>query len=244
MLPIVEGKKGEKLSAKELITRQHLREMHPQMEAYVSNVLGHHVDIINGATREGNKSLEEFKRGKAKKDLENAKVKLDEAIEYKKKIEAAEIEFNVKKAFSESLKEQPESFDRERIEEHFPEYRDPNHYFKVPADIMKTQFRTLELHTDISKSFDEMISRAEEITKIKRENSQLKTENKKLKEELCEKDNLLKRVSRVLDKIAEKIPNLREPFDKALAAVKKEELVEAQEEATIEKSFQDIEYEY
>lgn len=61
-IPVARDKKGEKLCAKEVITRKHLREMHPKIERFVSNALGHHVDILNGSTRFGNKSISELKK--------------------------------------------------------------------------------------------------------------------------------------------------------------------------------------
>lgn len=61
-IPIVNGKNGEKLCAKEVITRNHLREIHPKMERFVSEALGHHINILNGATRFGNKTVAQLKK--------------------------------------------------------------------------------------------------------------------------------------------------------------------------------------
>ena len=74
---------------------------HPEAEEYISNALGHHVDIINEATKEGNKSIEEFKRGKAKEDLEKAKAEAEkivsEAEDFAKEYEVVSAAYEAKK---------------------------------------------------------------------------------------------------------------------------------------------------
>lgn len=66
-IPIVQDKKkgGYKVSAKELLTKYELKSFHSDLEKELKNVLGYEVGILNNATKEGNKSIEELKRGTA-----------------------------------------------------------------------------------------------------------------------------------------------------------------------------------
>jgi len=77
-IPVVFDKKKEeyKVSAKELITRKHLQEFHPKLEDHMEKVFGRNIGILNQATREGNKSIEELKRSTAQKELETLKSSL------------------------------------------------------------------------------------------------------------------------------------------------------------------------
>lgn len=62
----------EKLSAKEVLTRQELREMHPYMERCLER--NHiHAHLLNEQTRDGNKAIKELKRDTAIKDLERVR---------------------------------------------------------------------------------------------------------------------------------------------------------------------------
>lgn len=63
----------EKLSAKEVLTRTELREMHPYMEKYLERHLREPVHLLNGETRDGNKAIKELKRDTAIKDLERVR---------------------------------------------------------------------------------------------------------------------------------------------------------------------------
>lgn len=73
-IPVVEDKKkgGFKVSAKERIDRNELRSFHYELEKSVSDALGHTVSILNGATKEGNKTIAEMKQKTAAKKVEIA----------------------------------------------------------------------------------------------------------------------------------------------------------------------------
>lgn len=67
-LPVVKEKKNkkrlgqEKLSAKECITRSDLQNFHQQLQTYLEAKLNCQVNIINEATKDGNKSIADLKR--------------------------------------------------------------------------------------------------------------------------------------------------------------------------------------
>jgi len=77
-VPVVRDKKrGDlKVSANDLITRNHLRSFHPELEKHMKEVFGRDIGILNEKTKEGNKSIDELKRGTAQKELNSLKIDL------------------------------------------------------------------------------------------------------------------------------------------------------------------------
>ena len=75
-IPIcIDKKKGiEKVSAKEVLTRDELRSIHKDMSKYMERIFGYDVGILNGATAGGNKSVIELKT----KDLQREIKALEE----------------------------------------------------------------------------------------------------------------------------------------------------------------------
>lgn len=63
----------EKVSAKEVVNRYDLQTFHVDLQRVLERELGHEVNVLNEATKEGNKSIEELKRGTAQKELEALK---------------------------------------------------------------------------------------------------------------------------------------------------------------------------
>lgn len=58
-IPVIEDKKkgGYKVSAKEVLNRNDLRSFHKDLQHYLENALGYQINILNGATEQGNKSI-------------------------------------------------------------------------------------------------------------------------------------------------------------------------------------------
>ena len=77
-VPVVYDKKKEeyKVSAKECITRNDLKRFHPELENHMKKVFGRDIGILNEKTKEGNKSINELKKGTARKELEALKIDL------------------------------------------------------------------------------------------------------------------------------------------------------------------------
>lgn len=71
-VPVTEDKKrgGEKLSAKEVITRGDLRTFHEDLERHLDSFHDWHFGVLNEATKEGNKAIAELKRGTAVEELQ------------------------------------------------------------------------------------------------------------------------------------------------------------------------------
>lgn len=70
-VPVVYDKNKEeyKVSAKECITRNHLKRFHPELEIHMEKVFGYEVGILNEKTKEGNRSIEELKKETAVEKL-------------------------------------------------------------------------------------------------------------------------------------------------------------------------------
>lgn len=80
-MPIVADRRrgGEKLCAKELLTRKELQTFHNDLQNAVERDLGIEVHLLNGATQDGNKSITELKRALAEENLQE-KVRQDTEI--------------------------------------------------------------------------------------------------------------------------------------------------------------------
>lgn len=102
----------EKVSAKEVITRNDLQSFHKDLEKHLERTLGHEVDILNEATKEGNKSIDELKRGTAIEEVSKIKQKVSKIVskaqEEAKAIEDSIIplqaEYNAYKAYLDQAK--------------------------------------------------------------------------------------------------------------------------------------------
>ena len=81
-VPVVEDKKrgGYKLSAKEAVTREDLRTFHKDLSDHMERVFGRDIGILNEATKEGNKSIEELKRQTATERLREANEKASKIV--------------------------------------------------------------------------------------------------------------------------------------------------------------------
>lgn len=66
-VPVTQDRKrgGYKVSAKEVITRRDLQTFHSDLSKYLEQQLGFPVNVLNEATKEGNRSIEQLKRQSA-----------------------------------------------------------------------------------------------------------------------------------------------------------------------------------
>lgn len=82
-VPVIydKNKAIDKVSAKEKITRSDLKSFHPDLEKHLERHFGREVGILNEATKEGNRSIEELKKGTAKQELNNTLQEQQKALE-------------------------------------------------------------------------------------------------------------------------------------------------------------------
>ena len=75
---VIDRKKGiEKVSAYELLTRNHLKQFHNKLANYLNEYFQRDIGILNGATESGNKTILELKN----RDLELKNLKLEKNME-------------------------------------------------------------------------------------------------------------------------------------------------------------------
>lgn len=79
-IPITEDKKkgGFKVSAKEVINKRELQAFHQDLDRYLEKALGHSVDVLNGSTKDGNKSVAELKEKSTLERIEKLQEEADE----------------------------------------------------------------------------------------------------------------------------------------------------------------------
>lgn len=80
-VPVTEDKKkgGFKVSAKEVLTRHDLQTFHTDLDAHLERTMGHEVHVLNGATKDGNKTVAEIKKYAAAKEVYEAQQRAVEA---------------------------------------------------------------------------------------------------------------------------------------------------------------------
>lgn len=91
-VPVVPDPKrgGERVSAHDCVTRKDLKVFHTELSKYIEKTLGYETEILNDATRDGNRSIAELKRETAIKRLNalnnDLKAKEQACLEYGKAI--------------------------------------------------------------------------------------------------------------------------------------------------------------
>ena len=70
-MPVTEDKKrgGEKVSAKEVITKNDLKTFHTDLERYLDSFRDWHFEVVNEATKDGNKEIAELKKQTAHEEV-------------------------------------------------------------------------------------------------------------------------------------------------------------------------------
>jgi hypothetical protein len=74
-IPVAMDKKRniEKLCSKDIVGRDDLLKFHEELDDYLTSVFGYNTGVRNGAAIEGNRSIDELKRGTAVKALQEAR---------------------------------------------------------------------------------------------------------------------------------------------------------------------------
>ena len=82
-IPITRDKKkgGLKVSAKEVVTKTELQIFHKELSKHLEKALGHSVGVLNGATKNGNRTLTELKTETAAKNLRSLNAQIATATE-------------------------------------------------------------------------------------------------------------------------------------------------------------------
>ena len=96
-----------KVSAKEVLTRYELKKFHPDLQRHLEMALGHEVRILNDATKEGNRSIQELKRQSATERLQEVTKEASEivskaqmkAFDINNSLNGIKAEYEAKKAY-------------------------------------------------------------------------------------------------------------------------------------------------
>lgn len=78
-VPVVQDKKTgkEKVSAYELLNKKELQKFHPELEQHLVNYFGFEIGILNGATKEGNRTVAELKQQSIAEQTQKKQQELD-----------------------------------------------------------------------------------------------------------------------------------------------------------------------
>lgn len=236
-VPIVQDKKrgGYKVSAKECVNRNDLQTYHKNLEQYVSRELGHEVGILNEATKEGNKSIEELKRQSATERLQEATKKASiivskahtEAQTIKDSMIAIKAEYEAKKAYvrqADKVSDVSMMYPNEaKVTEKGLIHKQK--FVTVPAEMWEAkhisanekgylQQATKELEKQIeafkgTASARNIASLTKRIKELERENSSLRLENRALETRVYnaeqEADKTINKINKVLGKLPDEV---------------------------------------
>ena len=190
-VPVVRDvKKGHlKVSAKELINRDHLTGFHEALDAELSRVMGPEYTggIITGATKEGNRAIRELKRDGAKAELEELRRETLASVTDEATIIIAEAQFTASRHYWETDKRLSQERDRmldkarEEVESILETANENAERVRINAEI--DSLRILEEAKSMVDSMHMVQQQLEsEIAKLREEIEELRNEKKKLHE--------------------------------------------------------------
>lgn len=230
-IPVVPDKRkgGFKVSAKECITRAELKTFHTDLQVRIEKDLGHPVAILNGMTRDGNKSIDDLKRQSAIERLQEVTEKasrivsktLEEVQGVKDNLIPLQAEYEAKRTF---LREIDKDFDLTTVKENRNFFGKVKSY-TVPKEVWETQTITRreaeamkQAQSKWEKKMDKLHSTSileqngelrQEIDVLERKIYDLQRENSTLQRKvlLAEKkaDKVIDRINKVLGKLPDEV---------------------------------------
>jgi hypothetical protein len=240
-VPVVEDKKRDdyKVSAKEAINRKDLQTFHKDLSSHLERKLGHEVSILNEATKEGNRSIEELKRQSAKERLQEVTQEasriVSKAQEEVKEIETSltplKAEYEAKKAYIRSCDEHTSM--------PIPDYAEikKNHitkkeYIKVPKEKWIEKYvsanekiylenateafeKTISKHKNIQQMEDKIASLKSKVSVLELKNFKLESKMKSVEGRAEFAEYKVKSMSRRIYKVIRMFPEeIVNKFDK------------------------------
>lgn len=226
-VPVVHDKKKDrdKVSAKERINKLELKSFHQDLDKYLEQSMGFKVNVLNEVTREGNKSIEELKRGSAIDRLKEIEEQL-KGIRYQ--LEPLKAEYEAKKAYIMQAEKDSD------VSVMYPDYAviskkgliKKEEYVTVPKEkweskhvaanhvnALSREYREIE---DMIKDFKNTSEELKDIKKFKKENNSLKYENMELKYENMELKQKLERTQKLFNQVLERNPKIKEDLEKQM----------------------------
>lgn len=224
-----------KVSAKEVVNRYDLQSFHTDLQKYVERELGHEVGILNEATKEGNRSIEELKRQSATERLQEATAEASKIVSKAKtqaqglndSLIAVKAEYEAKKAYvrqADKVSDVSMMYPAEaKVTEKGLLHKQK--FVTVPAEMWEAKHVSANEKSYLQKANEALESNLQEFRsttssknlaalsqrcrELEQRNSSLSIENRSLRQSLskaeAEADKVLDRVNRVLDKLPDTV---------------------------------------
>lgn len=209
-----------KVSAKEVLTRYELKAFHPNLQKHLEKALGHEVRILNDATKEGNRSIQELKRQSATERLHEATEEASKIVskaqlqvqDINNSLSGIKAEYEAKKAYVE------ESNKISDISVMYPSDAKVTEkgiihkqkYVTVPAELWEAKHVSANEKDYLKKateSFEKEIANyqktlaAQNVSKLNERISALEQQNYSLKKECQEYYKFKDKINRVLNRL-------------------------------------------
>ena len=224
-----------KVSAKECVNRYDLQGFHESLQRYVSKELGHEVSILNEATKEGNRSIEELKRQSATERLQEANEKASKIV-YKAQTQAQAVkdsliavkaEYEAKKAYvqqADKVSNVSVMYPKEaKVTEKGLIHKQK--FVTVPAEIWEAKHISANEKSYLQKANEALESNLQEfrnttssknlgtlqrrVQELEKENYSLRSENRSLQSRVNkaerEADKTIEKVNKVLSKLPDEM---------------------------------------
>ena len=217
-IPVVQDKKRDRLkvNANECVTRLDLQKIHGELQEHLESKLECQVDILNEATREGNKSIAELKRESAIERLEKVTAKAEKIVstaKYEARVredmsKPIEADYKAKEAILKALETEPSM---RGIKFEKPYFGDD--YYKVEPERMDELLEKEKLYPAIKEANEKL---TKELDKIKetltiREYSEAIRRHRLMKEELAAEQKRTQQLQQQLNKYKSRYGELEEP---------------------------------
>lgn len=183
----------EQVSYDAVCPRSFYQRLHSDLDKVVEKALGYPCGILNGATKEGNKSIDELKRGTATKQLREITLKRDEVItvleKYEPKAAASAVE-TVKMPFKRGAYIPKEAYDTLLSEKATADgalklEKDKNKRLESDLEALRGDFeryKGLDMAKELERAVKGWKTAINELERLKLEFSELKTRYKALEE--------------------------------------------------------------
>ncbi|EAK0771656.1 hypothetical protein AWS07_07450 [Campylobacter lari] len=236
-VPVVYDAKKDvlKVSAKEKVCKTDLQTFHQDLEKHLERALGREINILNEATKEGNKSIDELKRQSATERLQEVNEKASKIVsKAHNEVQAIKDSLIPLKAEYEAKKAYVREADRiSQVSMMYPSeikvtekgFINKQKFVTVPAEMWEAKHisaneksyleRATEKLDNNIKEFNgtttshKIESLSKRVMELERKNSSLSSENRKLEDKI---DKTYNKINNVLNKLP---GNVAEQFIKA-----------------------------
>lgn len=233
-VPVVEDRKkgGFKLSAKEKVNRKDLQTFHVDLSKHCEAVFGRDIGVLNEATREGNRSIDELKKGSAVKKLKDIENQAENALKIvskargdmeilKKDLTPLQVEYDAKKAYIKSCdKESDISMlypDTVKVKKSLL----GQETVVVPKDLWEKRHVSASEKNALKHATDEFekhlakfqkSTSAEAFARLQKKIEELKKENSDLRLEKAISDELFNRTDNQVDRLINRLNKVLDRF--------------------------------